>query len=121
MSKKKSKGAQTSEGDEIQSWQCGDLGIPRVKLVIAVLLCLRDVKNLVHIRLPLFCVEFKEDNHGNCKQSGVERKERKFRHLWKLELILKDDGITKFNYITGEGRDGFSSRAAVLLDLLQRK
>jgi len=51
----------------------------------------------------LFGVELNEDNHRNCKQTGVKREERESRHLGKKELALKHDGIVKYIWSRGEG------------------
>ena len=60
------------------------------------------MENFIHIWFSLFGVELNEDNHRNCKQTGVKREERERRHLGKKEL--KHDGIVNYIWSRGEGR-----------------
>ena len=56
---------------------------------MAVLLSLRDVKNLIHVRLGLFGIELNENTQRNSKQSRTKRKERESRHLgFKRKCIM---------------------------------
>jgi len=61
------------------------------------------VENLIHIWISLFGAELNEDNHRNCKQTGVEGEES--RHFERKELALKHDGIVSCIRIRREGRD----------------
>ena len=62
------------------------------------------MENLVHIWFALFGVKLNEDDHRNCKQTGVKGEERESRHLGRIELKLKHAGIV--NYISSRGRRG---------------
>ena len=60
-----------------------------MKLIMAVRLSLRDVKNLIHVRLGLFGIELNKNTQRNSKQSRTKRKERESRHLgFKRKCIM---------------------------------
>ena len=61
------------------------------------------MENLVHIWFALFGVKLNEDDHRNCKQTGVKGEERESRHLGRMELKLKHAGIV--NYISSRGEE----------------
>lgn len=47
-----------SNRDKVKAWEGGDHWVPLVKFSLAIFLSLWDMKNLVHVRLPLLPSDF---------------------------------------------------------------